>query len=123
MPTPPLVTVTVDGVEMRLPKGKNLLQALLDAGVYVPHYCYHPALSIAGNCRLCLVEVKGSNKLLPACTTQATEGMDVTTDSDRLRRYRRQILELLFAERNHVCAICVANGTCELQAVALEGPV
>jgi bidirectional [NiFe] hydrogenase diaphorase subunit len=66
------------------------------------------------------VEVKGSNKLLPACTTKAQEDMEVTTDSERLRRYRRQIVELLFAERNHVCAICVANGTCDLQAVALE---
>jgi len=60
----------------------------------------------------------GSPKLLPACTTKVAEGMDVKTDTERLRKYRRMTLELLFAERNHVCAVCVANGHCELQSLA-----
>ena len=71
-----------------------------------------------GACRLCLVEVAGIPKLLPACTTRVTEGMEVETDSERLRKYRRMTLELLFAERNHVCAVCVANGHCEFQTLA-----
>jgi len=72
-----------------------------------------------GACRLCLVEVVGSNKLMPACTTRVQEGMAVYTDTPRLRAYRRQIVELLFAERNHVCAVCVANGNCELQNMGI----
>ena len=56
--------------------------------------------------------------MLPACTTKVAEGMDIKTDSERLRKYRRMILELLFAERNHVCAVCVSNGHCELQTLA-----
>jgi bidirectional [NiFe] hydrogenase diaphorase subunit len=64
--------------------------------------------------------VKGSPRLFPACVTRAEEGMEVQTDTDRLRKHRRQIVELLFAERNHVCSICVVNGHCELQAVAIQ---
>ncbi|HTX75421.1 MAG TPA: 4Fe-4S binding protein, partial [Terracidiphilus sp.] len=64
------------------------------------------------------VEIKGSNKLQPACVTQVFEGMEVTTQSERLRQHRQMILELLFAERNHVCSVCVSNGHCELQALA-----
>ena len=64
------------------------------------------------------MEVAGVNKLLPACTTKVAEGMDVKTDSERLRKYRKMILELLFAERNHVCAVCVSNNHCELQTLA-----
>jgi bidirectional [NiFe] hydrogenase diaphorase subunit len=71
-----------------------------------------------GACRLCLVEVKGSNRLLPACSTLVEEGMEVTTTTERLQRYRRNILELLFTERNHVCSVCVSNGHCELQTLA-----
>jgi bidirectional [NiFe] hydrogenase diaphorase subunit len=66
------------------------------------------------------LEVKGVNKLLPACVTRIQENMEVTVNSERLARYRRQILELLFAERNHVCSVCVSNGHCELQAMALS---
>ena len=64
------------------------------------------------------MEVKGTNRLLPACVTRVEEGMEVTTDSERLRGYRRQILELLFVERNHICSVCVSNGHCELQTLA-----
>jgi bidirectional [NiFe] hydrogenase diaphorase subunit len=67
-----------------------------------------------------LVEVEGIPKLLPACTTQPTEGMVIHTNSPKLQEYRRMILELLFAEGNHVCAVCVANGNCELQNLAIE---
>jgi bidirectional [NiFe] hydrogenase diaphorase subunit len=69
---------------------------------------------------MCLVEVKGVPKLLTACTTMVWEGMKVVTNSERLHEYRKMILELFFAERNHICAICVANRSCELQALALE---
>jgi bidirectional [NiFe] hydrogenase diaphorase subunit len=113
-------TLLLDGKPVSAGEGQSLLDLCRENGVKLPTLCHLDGLTDVGACRLCLVEVKGSNKLLPACTTQAQEGMDVTTTSDRLRRYRRQIVELLFAERNHVCAVCVANGNCELQAVALE---
>jgi bidirectional [NiFe] hydrogenase diaphorase subunit len=80
--------------------------------------CYLEGLSVWGACRLCVVEVNGGDRLLSACSTRVSEGMAVVTNSERLRRYRRMILELLFAERNHVCAVCVSNGHCELQDLA-----
>jgi bidirectional [NiFe] hydrogenase diaphorase subunit len=67
-----------------------------------------------------MVELKGAPRLFPACTTRIQEGMEVTVNSERLERYRRQILELLFAERNHVCSVCVSNGHCDLQALAVK---
>jgi hypothetical protein len=72
-------------------------------------------LSILGACRLCMVELKGDSRLFAACSTHVAEGMEVFTDTERMQRYRRMIVELLFAERNHVCAVCVSNGRCELQ--------
>jgi bidirectional [NiFe] hydrogenase diaphorase subunit len=77
-------------------------------------------LSDVGACRLCLVEIKGTGKLQAACVTAVFEGMDVSTNSERLQKHRRTILELLFAERNHVCSVCVANGHCELQTLGQE---
>ena len=73
-----------------------------------------------GACRLCLVEIKGSNKLLPACVTTVQEGMQISTSTDRLKTHRRTILEMLFAERNHICSVCVSNGHCELQSLAQQ---
>jgi bidirectional [NiFe] hydrogenase diaphorase subunit len=113
-------TLQINGKPVSAAEDQTLLDVVREHGIKLPTLCHLDGLRDVGACRLCLVEVKGSNKLLPACTTQAAEGMEVSTDSERLRRYRRQIVELLFAERNHVCAVCVANGNCELQAVALE---
>jgi bidirectional [NiFe] hydrogenase diaphorase subunit len=111
-------TLTIDGKQISAFEGATLLQAAEDAGIRIPTLCHMEGVADLGACRLCLVEVAGTPKLLPACTTRVSEGMEVTTDSERLRNYRRMILELLFAERNHVCAVCVSNGHCELQALA-----
>jgi bidirectional [NiFe] hydrogenase diaphorase subunit len=111
-------TLTIDGHPVSTPEGSSLLEAAREAGVSLPTLCHLEGVYDVGACRLCLVEVAGSTKLLPACTTRVREGMEVRTDTERLRRYRRMILELLLAERNHVCAVCVANGHCELQALA-----
>jgi bidirectional [NiFe] hydrogenase diaphorase subunit len=78
----------------------------------------HEGLAAVGACRLCLVEVAGVNRLLAACTTAVQEGMSVTTESEKLNRYRRIAMELLLSERNHYCSVCVSNGHCELQALA-----
>ena len=111
-------TLVIDGKQVSAEEGATILDAATDAGVKIPTLCHLDGVYDAGACRLCLVEVAGISKLLPACTTRIAEGMDVRTDTEKLRRYRRMTLELLFAERNHVCAVCVSNGHCELQTLA-----
>lgn len=115
-----VTTLTMDGTLVSAADGATLLDVAREHGVRIPTLCHLDGLSEHGACRLCLVEVAGSPKLQPACMTRATEGMVVTTTSDTLRAYRRQIVELLLAERNHVCSVCVANRRCELQTLAVE---
>ena len=111
-------TLMIDGQEVSATRGQSILDVARENGIDIPTLCHIEGLSDVGACRLCVVEVKGSNKLFPACMTSIYEGMEVTTDSERLQKHRRMILELLFAERNHVCAVCVSNGHCELQSLA-----
>ena len=111
-------TLTIDGKQISAEEGETILQAATEAGIKIPTLCHLEGVYDIGACRLCLVEVKGTPKLLPACTVKVAEGMEVSTDTERLQKYRRMTLELLFAERNHVCAVCVANGHCELQSLA-----
>ena len=111
-------TLKIDGEDVSARPDETILDVARQNNIFIPRLCELPGLSEVGACRLCLVEVKGSNRLLPACTTRVEEGMEVTTRSELLDRYRRSILELLFVERNHVCSVCVSNGHCELQALA-----
>jgi bidirectional [NiFe] hydrogenase diaphorase subunit len=111
-------TLTIDGKQISAEEGETILQAATEAGIKIPTLCHLEGVYDIGACRLCLVEVKGTPKLLPACTVKVAEGMEVSTNTERLHKYRRMTLELLFAERNHVCAVCVANGHCELQSLA-----
>lgn len=111
---------TIDGQQITATEGQTVLDAAQDAGIPIPTLCHLDGVMDVGACRLCLVEVAGINKLVPACVTKVTDGMVVTTNSERLQRYRRMILELLFTERNHVCAVCVSNGHCELQTLAMR---
>lgn len=111
-------TLTIDGRQITAEEGATVLQAASEAGINIPTLCHLEGLYDVGACRLCLIEVAGVPKLLPACTTKVAEGIEIKTDSERLRKYRRMTLELLFAERNHVCAACVSNGSCELQTLA-----
>ena len=111
-------TFTIDGKLVTAEENATVLDAATEAGIDIPTLCHLEGVYDVGACRLCLVEVTGIGKLLPACTTRVAEGMEIKTDSERLRKYRRMTIELLFAERNHVCAVCVANSHCELQALA-----
>lgn len=111
-------TLSVDGRLISARGDQTILQAAREAGVRIPTLCHLDGLSDVAACRLCLVEVGG--KLLPSCATVVAEEMVVRTDTDRLREYRRMIVELLFAERNHICSVCVANSNCELQDLATE---
>jgi bidirectional [NiFe] hydrogenase diaphorase subunit len=111
-------TLTIDGKQVSAREDQSLLEAAREAGVSIPTLCHLDGVGDVGACRLCMVEIAGSAKLLPACTTRVAEGLDVATDTPQLRAYRRMIVELLFAERNHICAVCAANGHCELQDMA-----
>jgi bidirectional [NiFe] hydrogenase diaphorase subunit len=115
-----VLTLSVDGVEVAVPAGATLLEAIRSAGSRVPTLCHLDGLTPVGACRLCLVEQVDSQRLLPACATEAVEGLAILTATPRLQTYRRMAVELFFAEGNHVCAFCVANGACELQDVASE---
>ena len=117
---PNRISLRIDGELVKASEGQSILEAALSNGKFIPGLCHMKGLKAVGACRLCVVEVAGVPRLLPACTTPAQDGMSVTTTSDKLRRYRRIALELLFAERNHVCAVCVSNGHCELQALATK---
>jgi bidirectional [NiFe] hydrogenase diaphorase subunit len=113
-------TLTIDGREVGAREDQTILEVAREHNIFIPTLCALPGLSDAGACRLCLVEIKGSPRLFPACVTHIAEGMDVMVNSPGLERYRRGILELLFAERNHVCSVCVTNGHCDLQSLALR---
>ena len=112
------VSVRIDGELCTATEGQTIFEVARDNGRYIPALCHMEGLSSAGTCRLCLVEVSGIGRLLPACTTPVHSGMSVTTDSENLAHHRLMALELLFVERNHICAVCVSNGHCELQTLA-----
>src|SRR5262245_16696329 len=114
----PVKTLTIDGQLITAPADRTLLEAAREHGIKIPTMCHLEGVTDVGACRLCLVEVAGVGRLLPACVTQVAEGMEVRTSTERLQEYRKMIVELLFAERNHVCSVCVANGHCELQDMA-----
>jgi bidirectional [NiFe] hydrogenase diaphorase subunit len=112
--------LTVDGRAVSVRPGGTVLEACRAGGAAVPTLCQLDGVSPGGSCRLCLVEVEGLPRPLPACSTRAWEGMEVATSSEALRRHRRNVVELLFAGGHHVCAFCPASGRCELQALARD---
>jgi len=111
-------TLQIDGRDVSARENESILTAARDAGIGIPTLCHLEGLAPVGACRLCLVEVTGVPRLLPACVTRVGEGMQVQTNTPRLQHYRRMVLEMLLTERNHVCAVCVSNGHCELQRMA-----
>jgi bidirectional [NiFe] hydrogenase diaphorase subunit len=113
-------TLIIDEQEVSARRGQTILEVARENDIDIPTLCHLDGLSDVGACRLCLVEIKGSNKLLPACVATVHEGMEVSTNTERLKKHRRTILEMLFAERNHICSVCVSNGHCELQALGQQ---
>src|SRR5580704_14150373 len=113
-------TLTIDGKLISAAEEQTVLEAAREAGAAIPTLCHLEGVSAVGACRLCLVEVDGSGKLQASCVTPVAEGMEIHTNTPRLREYGRMIVELLLTERNHVCSICVANGHCELQSLAMD---
>jgi bidirectional [NiFe] hydrogenase diaphorase subunit len=113
-------TLTVNDQLVSARADQTVLEAAQDADIHIPTLCHLNGVSDVGACRLCLVEIAGSHKLQPACVTKVAEGMEIQTNTLRLQQYRRLIIEMLFAEGNHICAVCVSNGHCELQDLAVE---
>jgi bidirectional [NiFe] hydrogenase diaphorase subunit len=109
------ISLRIDGELITAREGQTVLEAARDHGKRIPTLCYLKGLSATGACRVCMVEVAGTDRLLASCTTPAQEGMSVKTTSARLEEYRRMAVELLVCERNHTCSACVSNGHCELQ--------
>ncbi|MEP7228349.1 MAG: 2Fe-2S iron-sulfur cluster-binding protein, partial [Gemmatimonadales bacterium] len=110
-----MVTVTIDGMPVSVPKGTTIIEAAKQAGILVPHYCYHPSLPSPALCRMCLVEVEKAPKLLPACVTAVAEGQVVHVESEKAKKAREGVLELLLINHPLDCPICDQAGECELQ--------
>ena len=108
-------SLTIDGRDLSVPHGTTVIQAAEKLGIFIPRYCYHPGLSIAGNCRICLVEVEKIPKLQIACNAPVTEGMVVHTQSDKAKDGRRAVLEFLLANHPLDCPVCDQSGECDLQ--------
>jgi bidirectional [NiFe] hydrogenase diaphorase subunit len=111
-------TLVINGLDVAGDSDQTILDVARENSIHIPTLCHLKGLSDVGACRLCVVEVVGSNKIFAACVTTVSEGMTIVTDSPRLQAYRKTIIEMLFMERNHVCSVCVANNHCELQRLA-----
>lgn len=112
------ISVRIDGELVTAQEGQTVLEAARAIGKQIPTLCHLKGLSAVGACRVCVVELAGTDRLLAACTTPIQEGMSIKTTSAKLTLYRRMAIELLLVERNHICSSCVSNGHCELQSLA-----
>ena len=108
-----IITLKIAGTETKADAGSTILDIARANEVFIPTLCSFKGLSNVGACRPCMVEIRGAARPLPAYAALVAEGMDVAVDSPKLAKYRQMIVELLLAERNHLCAVCVANGHCE----------
>ena len=107
--------LTIDGKEIEVDAGTNLIEAARRLGIEVPHYCYHPGLSIAGQCRLCMVDIEKAPRPTIACNTLATDGMVVLTDTERVKETRRSMMEFHLINHPLDCPVCDQAGECWLQ--------
>ena len=110
-----MAVITIDGIRLEVPDGKNVLECALDAGIYIPHLCHHKDLLPLGSCRMCIVEVEGEEKPVPSCKLQAKDGLVISTQTDEVKRLRMLALELLLAGHPEDCSPCPKYGNCELQ--------
>ena len=113
------ITLEVDGEEVTVKRGQMLIEVTDKVGAYVPRFCYHEKLSVAANCRMCLVEVERAPKPLPACATPVADGMKVSTKSRYAISAQRATMEFLLINHPLDCPICDQGGECELQDLAM----
>src|SRR5713226_3224467 len=114
-----LVNIEIDGVPVKARKGEMLIRVTDAHGAYVPRFCYHDKLSIAANCRMCLVEVEKAPKPLPACATPVSAGMIVRSNSDKAVQAQKGVMEFLLINHPLDCPICDQGGECQLQDLAV----
>ncbi len=114
------ITLTIDDQKIVVDEGTTIMHAAEKIGVRIPRLCYHPDLSIEGSCRVCIVEVKGFNYYLTSCSSYASEGMEVKTNSPEIRQARRDIVELILDNHPKECQTCERDGNCELQHLAYD---
>ncbi len=114
-----MVEIELDGQKVEVPPGSMVMHAAEKAGTYIPHFCYHKKLSIAANCRMCLVEVEKAPKPMPACATPVTQGMIVRTKSDKAIKAQQSVMEFLLINHPLDCPICDQGGECQLQDLAV----
>jgi len=115
---PKKINLTIDGTPITVEPGTTIMQAAEQLGIDIPRLCYHPALSLAGSCRVCIVDVKGMGYFMTACSVAGWEGMEVQTNSPEIRQARRDIVELLLDNHPQDCQTCERDGNCELQNLA-----
>ncbi len=113
------VKVTIDGIELEVESGLTVIQACEEAGIEVPRFCYHEKLSISGNCRMCLVEMERAPKPIASCAMPVSDGMVIHTDTEKVRKMRRSVMEFLLINHPLDCPICDQGGECDLQDQAL----
>lgn len=113
-------TFEIDGVTVTGKSGQTILEVANEHNIKIPTLCYMEGLSCVGACRMCLVQMEGSSKLIPACTSKIKDGSSIITTNEKIDHHRKLILSMIFAERNHTCSVCVSNGNCELQTMAHE---
>ena len=114
------IKITINGETTEVEKGTSILEAARLSGVIIPTLCYHKDLCVAGNCRVCVIEIAGQKRLAAACSTPCEDGMEVLTNTLKVRNSRKHIIELLLSEHNAECTSCYRNGNCELQKLASD---
>jgi len=115
MPDTKMISLTIEGRAVTVPEGTSILEAAKTVGILIPHYCYHPALPVAGVCRMCLVDVEKAPKLAPACATAVADGQVISTRTEKALEARKGVLEMLLINHPLDCPICDQSGECELQ--------
>jgi formate dehydrogenase alpha subunit len=116
-----LVTLTIDGISARVPKGTLVIEAARQVGVMIPHFCYHPKLAPDANCRMCLVEIEKIPRLQTSCSTPVTEGMVVNSaNSEQVQAARKSVLDFILANHPLDCPVCDQGGRCDLQDFSHE---
>ena len=114
-----MIEIELDGKKVEVPEGSMVMHAADAAGTYIPHFCYHKKLSIAANCRMCLVDIEKAPKPMPACATPVTQGMIVRTKSDKALKAQKSVMEFLLINHPLDCPICDQGGECQLQDLAV----
>lgn len=114
------INITLNGKVTAVAPEITILEAARQQGIDLPTLCHHPDQRVKANCRICVVEIEGVKNLVPSCSTRVTAGMNITTNSPRVRETVRTILELIFADHPQECLTCIRNGNCELRQIAAK---